>query len=197
MSRQCYQPLELSTESFDLDEVDPIPQKEEFALLQNSMPNFVNYYQAVKRMYVDIKTADVFSSLFSKQEKMALPFSINFQRSSLPIVLDFQELNETIDLWGFELRNRKEIVYFLLEYPELVPILHQAPLIIKNYFRNSPLVLEIREDPEEGSKTLLLYIQTSSSAEKAYKILDEIDEYWWLEKSKEIGGLLCLHVEFE
>ncbi|MGC9780508.1 MAG: hypothetical protein HZR80_14775 [Candidatus Heimdallarchaeota archaeon] len=197
MSRQCYQPIELSTESFDLEEVDPIPQKEKFDLLKNGMPIFINYYQAVSRMYVDIKTADVFSSLFSKQDKMISPFSINPQHSSIPILPDIQELNDSIDSWGFELRDKKEIVYYLLEFPELLPILQQAPLIIQNYFKSSPLVLEVRKDPEEGSKNLMLYIQTSLSSEKAYKKLDEIDEQWWLIASKEIGGLLCLHVEFQ
>lgn len=197
MSRQFFKHEIPSTEAIDLDEVDPLPQQEEFALLNYGSSIYDNYLQAINRLYIDIQTANIFPAFLSKQDKFTTQDIIGFPRRTEPTILDPQELYSLIDSWRFTIRDKNRVIYYILEYPELVPIINQAYLIISGYFKNPSLVLEVRKDPEEGSEILVLYIQTSLSAEKAYTKLDQIDEHWWLEVSKEIGDLLCLHVEFQ
>ncbi len=197
MSRQCYQQLELSTESIEIDEIDPLPHEEKFAMLNDNNRIVQSYVQAINRMFVDIKTADIFSRIHSKQDTIPLSFSANLQKLYNPIIFDLYELNNVLDTLNYSFRNKNEIASYLLEFPELIPILREAPMVIKTYFKKASLVLELQTDPEDGSEILLLYIQTSLPVKEAYALLTKIDEIWWLEKSKKIGDLMCLHIEFQ
>ncbi len=112
-------------------------------------------------------------------------------------MVNSQEIYREIDSCNISFRNKREIIFHLSKYPELIPIITQAPRKIRNYFPKSPIVLEMRKDPEEGSSILMLYIQTSLSAEEAFNNLDMIDEIWWFNTSKKTSCNLCLHVEFQ
>jgi len=199
MSRQCSIKQEpISTESIDLDEVAPFPEEKNFALLRNGTPIYVNYLQAVNRLFVDVQTADVFSALKSKQKNIFDYSNLISPHSISPLLFNnIQELLFLIDQLDFDLRNKQEIIYFLLEHPELFSVTKEAQQKIRNYFPYSPLILEVVTDPEEKeSQILFIYIQTTLSVTEALSRLNQLDEAWWLDVSKEIGEFMCINLEY-
>ncbi len=198
MSRLCFQVGSPSTEAYDIKEVDSLPKQAQFEKIKTDTSLYLNHIQALDRLYVDIKTANVFPSLISQQNKFVSLVSFNFKQSKLfSPMLDSQEIYREIDSWNISFRTKKLVNHFLLDHPELMEIIPKADLIIRNYFSDYSLLLEVQTDPEDDSLLLILFIQTSLSAKEAYDALDQIDNLWWTEISEEIGDLMCLHVEFQ
>jgi len=201
MSRLCYQQEFPPTRTINFEEIDPLPEQDKFALIKNGDPLYTNYLQAIDRYTIDVFTANIFSALHSKQNDFDMNKLFNLfkaaSRSNISL-LDPDELDVVNDLWDYKIRNKKEIIPFLIEHIEIVPILQEARTIIKNYFNKSSLVLEVVTDPEEekDSRILFIYIQTNLSPNDALSKLEKLDEDWWLDVSKEIGELMCLHVEY-
>ncbi len=93
--------------------------------------------------------------------------------------------------------ERAEVLWFLEEYPVLVPLLLEAYDKIGNHFSYSQLSLEVVTDPETNNDhQLVVFIGTNLAPDEALPMLEQFDENWWLDASREAQGNLCIHVEF-
>jgi hypothetical protein len=93
--------------------------------------------------------------------------------------------------------ERAEVLWFLEEYPVLVPLLLEAYDKIGNYFSYPQLSLEVLTDPEtNGDRQLVVFIGTNLAPDEALPMLEQFDENWWLDASHKAQGNLCIHVEF-
>ena len=94
--------------------------------------------------------------------------------------------------------ERAEVLWFLDKYPVLVPLLLEACGKIGNYFSYPQLSLEVLTDPEtDGDRQLVMFIGTNLAPDEALPMLEQFDENWWLDASREAQGNLCIHVEFQ
>lgn len=100
----------------------------------------------------------------------------------------------------YELKEPLDILRFISQYPDILPLLFEAHLEIKKYFLCEKLILEVISDTESSSwQKLVISIFTKESANEAFNKLNLLDENWWLDAamSNPAGNQLSLGVEFE
>lgn len=91
---------------------------------------------------------------------------------------------------AYDLRNPDEIVPYLAEYPELVPLLIEARRQIDHYFAAGvPVSLSLETDPEEGVQDLSAVILTGMPVLEAHERLYRFWNEWW---DKQTPSLTCL-----
>ncbi|MBP6821403.1 MAG: hypothetical protein KA368_07655 [Acidobacteria bacterium] len=94
-------------------------------------------------------------------------------------------------------RNQSQVDDFLATRIFLIQIIREACEQIEKCFGPDPsLVLETSIDPEDGSPSLLLLIQTSKRAVEALPMLDRFDEDWWFDNADRARGLLTIKLEY-
>ncbi len=86
----------------------------------------------------------------------------------------------------------QRIAAFLLRRPELVPILIDSAVKIREYWGvDTRYEMRLVTDPEEPDEDALsLVVDILSSDPDAYAILDRFDEEWWLERLPQTQGRL-------
>lgn len=102
---------------------------------------------------------------------------------------DLERLNA-----AYELRNPDEIVPYLTEYPELVPLLIEGRRQIDHYFTEGvPVSLSLDTDPEEGDQGLYALILTDLPGEESHSRQYRLWHEWWHKQSPSRPWLLFFH----
>lgn len=92
---------------------------------------------------------------------------------------------------AYELRNPDEIVPYLAEHPELVPLLIEGRRQIDHYFaKGVPVSLSLDTDPEEGDQGLYAWILTGMPGEESDERLVRMWHEWWYEQKPRLPRLL-------
>ena len=99
----------------------------------------------------------------------------------------------------YNLRGESEVFKFLEDKPSIISLVLEAHERIRDYFGSSTeLVLEVITDPEATEDyELVIFVRTSLSPDDAFRMLEQLDEEWWLDASEDTNEKLCIHVEFE
>ncbi len=95
-------------------------------------------------------------------------------------------------LYTIEVPN--SVVSFIHEHPYVYEVLFKAPDHIKQIFGNVALNLELYHDPEEDYAGFFIIINTQLPPEESLKLLDQLDEEWWLTIDDDISNILEIMV---
>lgn len=103
------------------------------------------------------------------------------QTVELPIATPSQaEISQLEQI--YTLREKTEVLQFIEKHPFLLPLLLESPNRIKSYFPDTPLILEIKIDPEAVSmeeQELALYIASEIDPDESADKLCQLDRDWW------------------
>ena len=99
----------------------------------------------------------------------------------------------------YNIRREPEVFKFLEDKPAILSLVLEAHERIRDYFGSSTeLVLEVITDPETTEDyELVIFVRTSLSPDDAFRMLELLDEEWWLDASADTNEKICIHVEFE
>ena len=97
---------------------------------------------------------------------------------------------------NYKIRDYVEVYSFIRSNPTLLNELNSAPKIIKKFFPQEKLVLDVISDAESDYKILFIFIQTKELPEQALTKLNRLDDEWLLNLPAEIREKLCVHLEF-
>jgi len=99
----------------------------------------------------------------------------------------------------YNIRRESEVFKFLEDKPSIISLVLEAHERIRDYFGSSTeLVLEVITDPEATEDyELVIFVRTNLSPDDAFRMLEQLDEEWWLDASADMNEKLCIHVEFE
>jgi hypothetical protein len=98
----------------------------------------------------------------------------------------------------YAFRRPEEVVAYLGQYPQLVPILFEAAEVIPRYFgADAPLVLEVFTDPEgeADDRELFAIVRTALGSEESLERLYRLQDDWWLAASPDGPGVLVIGIE--
>jgi len=97
----------------------------------------------------------------------------------------------------YGVRNDSNLAEFLGEHPDLFGLLRQARQKIREYFGSDAEVqLDLTADPDDrSSRELFLRIISKLRTKDALRILDRLDEEWWLNASLASQGNMNITVE--
>jgi hypothetical protein len=80
-----------------------------------------------------------------------------------------------------QIENLPEVLEFIAQHPELVPVLQEAPAQIEVYFPGQALSLEVDYDPEiKDMVYLVISILTAGEATEVLSQLHRLDLEWAL-----------------
>ena len=100
------------------------------------------------------------------------------------------------DIYIFRIRD--DIQWFLEENSFLVSILFEAHVYVDIFFPYSQRILNVVSDPEIPENIqLIISISAKLNADEAFSRLKELDQYWWLNATRQTKGLVNITVEFE
>ncbi len=86
------------------------------------------------------------------------------------------------DAGRLEIRKPEVVKRFLEENGFLIPLIEESSAKIAEYFgAETPLALEVRFHPDDGSSELFLYIKSALPVSEAMEILDRLAWDWWLD----------------
>ena len=93
---------------------------------------------------------------------------------------------------GYDLRNPDEILPYLTEHPELVPLLIEGRRRqIDHYFgAGVPVTLSLDTDPEEGDQGLYAWILTDMVGDESRQRLYRLWHEWWDKQTPSLPWLL-------
>jgi hypothetical protein len=96
---------------------------------------------------------------------------------------------------GFDGAKDEAVAAFVRRHRQLEPLLRALRRDVDAHFDpQTPILLELATDPEEGDATLFARIGTTLSTSDAMQRLDTLVDAWWLENMPRAGGLLHLDV---
>ncbi len=108
---------------------------------------------------------------------------------SKPSVVSADELRQLHR--AYDLRNPGEIMPYLAEHPELVPLLIEGRRQIDHYFAKGVSVsLSLDTDPEEGDQGLYAWILSELPGEEADERLVRMWHEWWYKQKPSLPWLL-------
>ena len=100
-------------------------------------------------------------------------------------------------LQQYNVQDANAVSAFLHFNPGVVNLLRKAAPILRQYFEDSRLVLNVAKDPEfEGASTLFVYIYTHLSPNKALEYLDRFDADWYSDSIDPSSGDLNFNLRF-
>ena len=115
--------------------------------------------------------------------------------------IDIERLHRELTLLSrlYNIRRESEVFKFLEDKPSIISLVLEAHERIRDYFGSSTeLVLEVITDPEATEDyELVIFVRTNLSPDDAFRMLEQLDEEWWLDASSDMSEKLCIHVEFE
>jgi hypothetical protein len=96
----------------------------------------------------------------------------------------------------YTIRDWKAIQRFVVEFPNVFPVLLEASTALAKHFGpDCQVTLEIVSDPEtENQRELVAYVQTSLPVADALVCLDSFDRAWFLERLDGISGLFNVNL---
>jgi hypothetical protein len=87
------------------------------------------------------------------------------------------------DAGRLEIRKPDVVKEFLAENDFLIPLIEESRAKIAEYFgAETPLALEVRFHPDDGSSELFLYVKSALPVSEAMKTLDRLAWDWWLDE---------------
>ena len=98
----------------------------------------------------------------------------------------------------YTVRGEAEVDEFLRESPQVLSVLLDAHTQICRVFgRDTPITLEVVDDPEIESYTLLwALIQVDMEADEAADKLDVLGKDWWYSAVRPVGDHFGIDVDF-
>ncbi len=101
---------------------------------------------------------------------------------------------------NYHIENSKKLEEFLLKNSKLTEILLATIIFaekkIKEIFGHKvELHLRIHEDPEEDWEEILIVIKSSCDAKTSRKLMDKLDEEWFLDVMPKLDNKLCITEE--
>ncbi|MDB9512802.1 hypothetical protein PN499_16560 [Kamptonema animale CS-326] len=121
------------------------------------------------------------------------------QTAELPIAkLSPAEISQLEQL--YTLREKSQVLEFIEKHPFLLPLLLEAPEKIKHYFPDTPLILEIKIDPEAVSmeeQELALYIASEIDPDESADKLFQFDRDGWEEVKIRSQEKLFINLGYE
>jgi hypothetical protein len=82
---------------------------------------------------------------------------------------------------NYQIKNLPEVLEFIAQHPELLPVLQEAPAQIEVYFPGQGLSLEVDYDPEiKDWVYLVISILTAGEAREVLDQLHRLDYEWAL-----------------
>jgi len=92
--------------------------------------------------------------------------------------------------------NVNEIREFINKHNYIIDILFEGQMRINEIFGNDiEKYLEITIDPEENYKELFIVIRSNYNSKKARKLMDRLDNEWFISRIKQTKGKLCITEE--
>ena len=103
----------------------------------------------------------------------------------------------TLLLSDYGVSNDSNLPEFLAEHPDLFALLHETRQKIREYFgSDAKAQLDLTSDPDDrSSRELFLRIISKLRTKDALRILDRLDEEWWLNASLASQGNMNITVE--
>ncbi len=100
-------------------------------------------------------------------------------------------------LRDYSVSSDSNLAEFLGEHPDLVGLLHEARQKIREYFgSDAKFQLDLTADPDDrSSRELFVRIISNLRTKEALRILDRLDEEWWLDASGASHGNMNITVE--
>jgi hypothetical protein len=86
---------------------------------------------------------------------------------------------------------------YLVQRPQLIPVLQEAHTVVHQYFPDSVLELAISNDVEDEGEEAFIYIHTHLPVQDAMARLDKLDEAWFLEADARSGYSFNINLRFE
>ncbi len=97
----------------------------------------------------------------------------------------------------YSLRRPVETQHFLEANADLIPLLEDAHVHLKKYFKDAEIFLEVVADPDVADeRQLVIFISVEQNPEEAARALDRFDEDWWFDTMEKVGDTLCITLEF-
>ena len=94
----------------------------------------------------------------------------------------------------YTIEESNSVVAYIHEHPYIYEVLFKIPDHIKQIFGDVALNLEQYHDPEEDYAGLFIIINTKLPPEESLKLLDQLDEEWWLTIDDDISNILEIMV---
>lgn len=96
---------------------------------------------------------------------------------------------------GYTVRDRDMVERFLARHRFLVPVLQEArPAIAAAFGPETPVILELSTDPEEGDSALFARIETTLPVPTALDRLNRLYDDWWMDALPAAKGFLHVDV---
>lgn len=100
-------------------------------------------------------------------------------------------------LQGYELRDADNVVQFMIDHMDLLPLLERTPGEVEKAFGEPmAIALELMHDYDGAGEYLVAYIQTEQEVEAADACMDRFDDGWWAEAMWEADGDFLVSLEF-
>jgi len=102
-----------------------------------------------------------------------------------------------LDAGFYILANPHEIKEFLFAHEYLLDFLFEARERILEYFGHlvQSIFLELHQDPEEDFEELFIIIRSELPLEKAFSLLAQLDQQWWLHIDEKIRR--CVEIDIQ
>ena len=97
----------------------------------------------------------------------------------------------------FDAHDRPRVLAYLLEQPDLAPVILEAEAELRLRFPHSRLTLTIVGDPAGIDGDLFVEVFTSLPVAEAYELLVRFDDEWLIAASRRVRGAFNVNLRFE
>ncbi|MFP4191260.1 MAG: hypothetical protein ACLFU6_04230 [Candidatus Hydrogenedentota bacterium] len=104
---------------------------------------------------------------------------------------------EFLDLVSEDEEDSEDVNQFLNDNPDLRSLLAETRSKVSEYFPNAIPRLEIVDDPEDGTKELVMFVQTDQDLDSGERDYDRFVDEWWLERKRLVGSRFAVMMEYE
>jgi hypothetical protein len=93
------------------------------------------------------------------------------------------------------LKNRPNVVGFLLSNTDLIPVLNEAKSQLEKLFGPVPYYISLEKDPDEGFEVLFIVAKINKSPDEALSLRDKFGKEWFIPYHSDLLGRLNLDTE--
>lgn len=84
----------------------------------------------------------------------------------------------------------------LHHHPELPALLEEMAPVLREFFPEAPLSVELAFDREGTSTYLVVWVQTALCLDEADEKLTAFDRSWWRQNRRRAGGRVMVDIKF-
>jgi hypothetical protein len=111
---------------------------------------------------------------------------------TLPDATDLAKLEQQ-----YVIENQAAVLDYLNAHPDLIPLLDETNTAIRRYFPDSPIFLEVVDDPEiPDFLQLFAKIDPPCDPEEAFIAFSHFMDDWWLDRLGAVAGKFSVTVEY-